>query len=188
MTGRKLFKYTKPFIFTITCFFSIVPRFLRVFIWDMISPYSQIIFVGFRYALLKSMIKKCGNNVMIGKNVSIRNWKNLEIGNNSAINANCYIDAMGKVAIGNDVGIGHNTSILSFDHTWSNAELPISMNDLLLKPVVIGNDVWIGAGCRILSGVTIPDRVVIAASAVVNKNCESKTLYGGVPAKAIKKI
>jgi acetyltransferase-like isoleucine patch superfamily enzyme len=154
----------------------------------MISQYSQIVFIGIRYVLLKSMIKKCGDNVMIGKNVTIRNWKNLEIGNNSSINANCYIDAIGKVTIGNDVSIGHNTSILSFDHTWSNAELPMRMNNLLLKSVIIGNDVWIGAGCRILCGLTIPDRVVIAAGAVVNKNCKSKMLYGGVPAVEIKKI
>jgi acetyltransferase-like isoleucine patch superfamily enzyme len=154
----------------------------------MISQYSQIIFVGLRYALLKSMIKKCGDNVMIGKNVIIRNWKNLEIGSHSAINANCYIDALGGITIGDNVGIGHNTSILSFNHVWNNQNMPISQNELGIKPVVIDDDVWIGAGCRILSGTTISTRSVIAAGAVVNKDCESNTLYGGIPAKPIKKI
>ena len=188
MRGHKLFQYAKPVIYIAVLLCSVLPRFLRVFIWDMISPYSQMIFVGFRYALLKSMIKRCGDNVMIGKNVIIRNWKNLEIGEHSAINANCYIDSLGRITIGDNVGIGHNTSIVSFNHAWNNQNMPISQNDLVIKPIVISNDVWIGAGCRILGGITIGTRSVIAAGAVVNKDCESNTLYGGVPAKSIKKI
>lgn len=54
-------------------------------------------------------------------------------------------------------------------------------------PVVIGNDVWIGQGAKILNGVTIGDGAIVAAGAVVVKDVEPYTIVGGVPAKPIKK-
>lgn len=54
------------------------------------------------------------------------------------------------------------------------------------KPVVIGNDVWIGAYVSILPGVHIGDGAVIAAGAVVTKDVEPYAVVGGVPAKVIK--
>ena len=54
------------------------------------------------------------------------------------------------------------------------------------KPVVIGNDVWIGAYVSILPGVHIGDGAVVAAGAVVTKDVEPYAIVGGVPAKTIK--
>ena len=51
-----------------------------------------------------------------------------------------------------------------------------------------GKNVWIGANATVLAGVTIGDGAVVAAGAVVNKDVESNTIVGGVPAKVIKKI
>lgn len=53
--------------------------------------------------------------------------------------------------------------------------------------VKIGNDVWIGAGSIILSGITIGDGAVIAAGSIVTKDVEPYTIVGGNPAKFIKK-
>ncbi len=54
-------------------------------------------------------------------------------------------------------------------------------------PIVIGNDVWIGARVVVLDGVTIGDGVVVAAGAVVANDVEPYAIVGGVPAKLIKK-
>lgn len=54
------------------------------------------------------------------------------------------------------------------------------------KPVVIGNDVWIGAYVSILPGVYIGDGAVIAAGAVVTKDVEAYAIVGGVPAETIR--
>ena len=53
--------------------------------------------------------------------------------------------------------------------------------------VIVNDDVWIGSGCRILSGVNIGHRVVVAAGAVVNKSITSNTIVAGVPAKVVKR-
>ena len=58
----------------------------------------------------------------------------------------------------------------------------------IAKPVTIGNDVWIGANCTILPGVTIGNNVVVAAGAVVTKDVPDNCVAGGVPAKIIKEI
>jgi acetyltransferase-like isoleucine patch superfamily enzyme len=54
-------------------------------------------------------------------------------------------------------------------------------------PVVIGNDVWIGAGALVLRGVTIHDGAVVAAGAVVTRDVEPYTIVGGVPARPIRR-
>lgn len=63
----------------------------------------------------------------------------------------------------------------------SNEKLP--END---APVVIEDDVWIGANVTILKGVTIGRGSVVAAGAVVTKSCPPYSIIGGVPAKVLK--
>lgn len=67
-------------------------------------------------------------------------------------------------------------------------DIPIKYNEVKLSRVTILDDVWIGCACRILSGTTIDHRCIIAAGAVVNRDCESNKIYGGIPVKIIKKI
>src|SRR5690606_10684526 len=102
--------------------------------------------------------------------------------------SNCYIDANGEVEIGNNVSIAHNSTILSTNHDWSDITVPIKYNPVTYGKVLISNDVWVGCGCRILAGVHIQSRSIIAAGAVVNKNVSPKTIVGGVPAKLIKQL
>ena len=84
--------------------------------------------------------------------------------------------------------LAHNSTIMTTNHTWNDIEIPIKYNKTTKGPVNIDNDVWIGCGCRILSGVNIKTRSIVAAGAVVNKDIEANSLFGGVPAKLIKKI
>lgn len=57
-----------------------------------------------------------------------------------------------------------------------------------MKPVTIGNDVWVGGNVTILPGVTIGNNVVVAAGAVVTKDVPDNCVVGGVPAKVIQPI
>ena len=55
------------------------------------------------------------------------------------------------------------------------------------EETVIGNDVWVGYGAIIMSGVHIADGTIIAAGALVIHDTQPYSIYGGVPAKYIKK-
>jgi acetyltransferase-like isoleucine patch superfamily enzyme len=141
-----------------------------------------------RYGVLRKLVYRCGVRVSVDRGCVIRHWEGLEIGNDVSIHEYCNINAKGGVKIGNDVGIAHQTSILSANHRWDDPTLCILDNPVVLSPTIISDDVWIGCGCRILAGVTIASRSVVAAGAVVAKNVPSGWLVGGVPAKPIKAI
>ncbi|RRT93467.1 acyltransferase [Empedobacter falsenii] len=187
-SGRSKFKKNKFIINIIYKFFVIIPKFIKIFLWNIITSHTQIFFIGIRYILLKSLIKKCGDNIKIGPNVQIIGWENLVIGSNVSIHANSYIDATGGIIIEDYVSIAHNSTILSSNHDWKDNTLPIKYNPIITNSVVIKKDVWIGCACRILSGVVINSRSIVAAGAVVNRDVESKTIVGGIPAKKIKEI
>lgn len=72
--------------------------------------------------------------------------------------------------------------------TLNHAEDPENRGDMLPKPVIIGNQVWIGANVTILPGAIAGDGVIIAAGAVVTKDVEPRTVVGGVPVRLIKKL
>jgi len=63
---------------------------------------------------------------------------------------------------------------------------PIYTQKLETKGIRICDDVWCGAGVKVLDGVTIEEGVVVAAGAVVNKSLSANSIYGGVPAKTIR--
>ncbi|AZB23010.1 acyltransferase [Kaistella haifensis] len=112
----------------------------------------------------------------------------MELGNNVSIHPMCYIDAAGGIKIGSNVSIAHSTTLISTNHTWDNVDLPIKYNPETFAEIIIEDDVWIGCGVRILAGVKIRRRSVVAAGAVVNKSFDNNALIGGVPAKFLKAI
>lgn len=141
-----------------------------------------------RYFDLKNGAEKIGKNIFIGDYVRLKNIQYLSIGDNFSVHEFSYLDCIGGVKIGNNVSIAHNCSLVSFDHTWNEQDLPIKYNSTICQEIIIGDDVWIGCGVRILSGSVIEDRVIVAAGAVVKGNLETGYLYGGIPARKLKKL
>lgn len=141
-----------------------------------------------RYLALYRLAKKCGEKVIIFPGVYLKNIENLELGTNITIHEMTYIDAYGGVKIGNDVAISHGVSIVSFDHDFEFDKSNFKNCPPLNGKIVIQNNVWIGAGARVLRNVTISDNCIIGASSLVNRSCDKNSLVAGVPAKLIKKI
>ncbi len=107
----------------------------------------------------------------------------LQIGDNVFFNHNCSITAMKDVSIGDNCMFGNNLVIV--DHNHENI---LDHDDLYsMQEIRIGNNVWVGANCTILKGVKIGDGAVIAAGAVVTKDIPENEVWGGVPAKNIRK-
>lgn len=128
----------------------------------------------------------------IGKSSAIHSGcffsgKNFEMGNGSYLNRNCLIDcAHGKVSIGNNVGIAFDVSIYTTQHDYGNPEKRTGA--VRGDDVIIGDGVWIGGGATICPGVHIGNGCVIAAGSVVVGDCEPNCIYGGNPARLIKKL
>ena len=114
------------------------------------------------------------------------NGSNIHVGDNFLANYHVTILDIREVRIGNHVMIGPNTLISTVNHPMT----PLGRRQHLgiAKPVIIGNDVWIGGNVTIVPGVTIGNNVVIAAGAVVTHDVADNTLVGGVPAKPIRSL
>ncbi len=188
MTGRTIFSRYGTILNKFADCVGILPKNFRLFLLSCFRNTDGKFGILMRYILIKKLVKSCGDNVVVKPYVVLLCLENLEIGNNVSIHHFCYIDAEGSISIGNDCAIAHGTSILSSNHTWGDASLPIKYNPVEYSEVRIENDVWIGCGSRIMAGCHIGSRSVIAAGAVVTKNVESDTIFGGVPAKMIKHI
>lgn len=108
------------------------------------------------------------------------------IGDHTRIGIHCTV--IGPVCIGSNVNLAQGITVTALNHNFEDTTKRIDEQGISTKPVVIGDDVWIGANAIILPGVTIGQHVVVAAGAVVTKDVPDNCVVGGVPAKEIKKL
>ena len=111
--------------------------------------------------------------IMIGDNVTI--------GNGTII----YASKDGGVSIGNNTLISAQCYIIDSDHGTKQGTL-IKDQKAVVDKVIIGNDVWISAGCKILKGSVINDGCVIGAMSLVKGVVPTNTIAFGIPAKPVK--
>lgn len=110
----------------------------------------------------------------------------IELGINSVFGMFNYIDGSGTLTIGRNVRIGQHVCIYTSNHNFNRCDRPICAQGLTTKPVVIEDDVWIGAHAVILPGVRIHHGSIVAAGAVVSRDVPPFSVVGGVPARKIK--
>jgi acetyltransferase-like isoleucine patch superfamily enzyme len=115
----------------------------------------------------------------------------LEIGDHTYVNHRCAFSVARRVTIGRHVFISANVRFMDapghpLDAAARRAHLPAPADQI--RPIVVGDDAWIGVDCIVLPGVTIGEGAVIAAGSVVTKDVPPFTLAGGVPAKPIREL
>lgn len=122
-----------------------------------------------------------GCNINIG---AIINVTSLKAGNNFSLGFNSCI--LGSVIIGDDVMIGPNVTIVGGNHQTKLNGIPMNKQACCSVGITIMNDVWIGANSVVLDKSVINDHCVIAASSVVRKIVEAKSICGGNPLALIR--
>jgi maltose O-acetyltransferase len=110
---------------------------------------------------------------------------NIHSGENVYFNVNCVVLDTMKITIGNNVFFGPGVHIYTATHPLDALE---RRTIEFSKPVVIGNDCWIGGNSVICPGVTIGNGCVIGAGSVVTKNIPDNSLAVGNPAKVIREL
>ena len=110
--------------------------------------------------------------------------RRVTIGDGSFVNSGCSFEGKGNIEIGRDAFIGPQTMIITSTHDIAKDGEVTRMP--AYKPVKVGNRCWLGARVTVLPGVTIGEGTIVAAGAVVTKDCEPGAVYAGVPAKRIR--
>ena len=163
------------FIRTILYFFPDVPFIMR--------------FRGWLYGL---GMAKCGKNFQVTHNVVINTLGSFTIGNNVRLGVFSRLNgsASGSCEIEDDVIIGQGTMVSCGNHEFNGRNFRDIKKPSITTQIKIGHGSWIGANCTITAGSTVPACSVVAAQSCVTKKMESIEygVYGGVPAKFIKKI
>lgn len=133
-------------------------------------------------------------NIRFGENVLLYSDLHLEtqgsavidVGDDVVISRGTHIVAMAGVIIGKGTMIGEYSSIRDANHT-RDPKQSIRESSHATKPITIGQQVWIGRGVAVLSGVTIGDFATVGANAVVTRDVPAGETVAGVPARPIAK-
>lgn len=138
--------------------------------------------------ILKANGAKIGSNCDLETGLifhNCKNYSNLIIGNNCHIGKNCFFDLRDEIIIEHNVVISMQCTLIT--------HMDISKSDLskqypsISKKIVLRNNSYIGARTTVLMGVEVGEGSIMGASSLVNKSIKSNSIYGGIPAKKIKK-
>jgi len=157
--------------------FNLVRYSYRIFLFCFLSSKSGV------YRLF---LKRLGSNAKIyyGSQIVIP-W-NVEIGDNFLMSRNGLIGGAGGIKIGDDVMFGPNVTLLSSTHPYDDINIPMVLQNVILKDIKIGDDVWLGANVVVMPGIKIGNGAIVGANSVVTHDVEPYGIYCGAPARKIK--
>ena len=131
----------------------------------------------------KLILSRCGKNVNIERGAVFSS--KVTLGDNSGIGINASLS--GKVLIGDNVMMGPCCTFYSRNHAFDRLDIPMCEQGYQdEKPIIIGDDVWIGGHVIVLPGVHVGNGAILAAGAVVTKDVPEYAIVGGNPARVIK--
>ena len=139
-----------------------------------------------RVSLLKELFGSTGKDIWVESDFRCDYGCNIHVGENFYANFNCVILDVCEVRIGKNCMLAPSVHIFTATHPLDPDDRNSGLE--LGKPIVIGDNVWIGGNAVINPGVTIGDNAVIASGAVVTKNVAANTVVGGNPARVLKEI
>ena len=128
-----------------------------------------------------------GINVSISPTVCFSNPERIRLGNRVRIGENCILWAgpsSGRIIVGDDALLGPNVLLTAANYRFDDGS-PVNDQMMDEADVILGRDVWLGAGVMVMPGVKIGDFAVVGAGAVVTKNQPERAVVVGVPARQV---
>lgn len=169
------------------------------FFWIVIFYTLNSLYIPYRFKYLEYLYRKIkefsakklfdyiGQDVVIRPHTKLSYMDRISLGDRSSIGDKSTIVASGNVVIGKDVMMGPEVMIFSQNHEITDPGIKLISGKVLMKKVVIKDDVWIGARAIILPGAIINEGTVIAAGSVVpGKEFPPNVVLGGNPVKIIR--
>ncbi len=148
----------------------------------LFRPFGSVIFNKWRLFLLRCFGARIGNNSIVYSSANIWMPCNLVMGESCCIGPHTVVYNPNTITLGNKVTISQYTYLCGGSHDISDLAL-----GFVSAPIVIKDFSWVCANCFVMMGVTIEEGCIIGATASLFKSTESWSVYGGNPAKFIKK-
>jgi maltose O-acetyltransferase len=145
-------------------------------------PYNEGVVVR-RAFLRKAAVLAVDARIFEG--VRIIEPSRLRLGRETSVSPGAILDCRGGLEVGAYSMIGIDALVLTSNHAHDRVDVPMRQQGLTFAPVVIGDDVWIGARAIVLPGVRIGQGAIVAAGAVVTTDVDNYSIVGGVPARQI---
>lgn len=140
-----------------------------------------------RQAWLDETLKSCGSEGSISADVDVRHIENIRIGARSYVNGGMIVASpRARIVIGEDCMLSYCVHLRTDMHRHGEVDVPMNQQGHDEADIVIGDDVWIGYGAQIMSGVTVGSHSVVGAGAVVTHDVPEFAVVGGVPARLLK--
>lgn len=157
------------------------PRYLLRIVWLLINTtVFKIVPWVTRRTLVRCFGSKQGYDATFYPSVRIFAPWNLQTGEHVVLGSNVELYNKGMVTIGNNVVISRDVFFCTASHDITSPTM-----DLVVRPIVIGDNVWIAAKSMILPGVTIGKGAVVGAGTVVAKDVPPWSIVVGNPARVV---
>lgn len=151
-------------------------------IWQLPGPFGNML----RSRFLSKRFKVAGDDLKVYAGARFRSLEGISVGNKVTIGYDNFIQGYGGINIGNNVSLGPGVKVWSVNHKVWEKENTVNDQGLDAGEINIGDDVFVGAGCIILPGVTLPEGVIVTAGSVVSvKAYKPYAIIGGNPARVI---
>lgn len=140
-----------------------------------------------RERILQELFGSCGKGIWIEPPFFCDYGYNIHLGDRVQINFNCIMLDVCRIEIGSDTLLAPGVHLYAATHPLDWKQRTRGGPEFG-KPIIIGDDCWIGGGAIICPGITIGDRCVIGAGSMVTKNIPPDCLAVGNPARVVKKL
>lgn len=153
-------------------------------LWGLVRNCPTSLGVTVRCALLRGFGASVSRTATVGTGVRILAPGGLTLGSETGVARDVLLDCRSGITVGNRTMIGFETALLTATHP---REASHDRHNLALEgsPILIGDDVWLGARCFVFPGVSVGDASIVGTMSLVNRSVDKADVVAGVPARSI---